>query len=82
MLMHLKHVFRVKRIKRRAPSQLSLSEEVTPGFQFGTTVVSGDDRKNLTSFSPPHPRLQGLVSVALTKASENEGFIPVNKNLW
>ncbi|XP_040099207.1 heparan-alpha-glucosaminide N-acetyltransferase isoform X2 [Oryx dammah] len=26
--------------------------------------------------------LLGLVSVALTKASENEGFIPVNKNLW
>ncbi|XP_057553051.1 heparan-alpha-glucosaminide N-acetyltransferase [Hippopotamus amphibius kiboko] len=24
----------------------------------------------------------GLISVALTKASENEGFIPVNKNLW
>ncbi|XP_006860045.1 PREDICTED: heparan-alpha-glucosaminide N-acetyltransferase [Chrysochloris asiatica] len=24
----------------------------------------------------------GLTSVALTKASENEGFIPVNKNLW
>ncbi|XP_030740520.1 heparan-alpha-glucosaminide N-acetyltransferase [Echinops telfairi] len=24
----------------------------------------------------------GLASVALTKASENEGFIPVNKNLW
>ncbi|EQB78720.1 heparan-alpha-glucosaminide N-acetyltransferase [Camelus ferus] len=26
--------------------------------------------------------VQGLISVALTKASENEGFIPVNKNLW
>nr|XP_031295839.1 heparan-alpha-glucosaminide N-acetyltransferase isoform X1 [Camelus dromedarius]XP_031295840.1 heparan-alpha-glucosaminide N-acetyltransferase isoform X1 [Camelus dromedarius] len=26
--------------------------------------------------------LLGLISVALTKASENEGFIPVNKNLW
>ncbi|KAF4026239.1 hypothetical protein G4228_018251 [Cervus hanglu yarkandensis] len=26
--------------------------------------------------------VQGLVSAALTKASENEGFIPVNKNLW
>uniref|UniRef100_A0A8C6CGD2 Heparan-alpha-glucosaminide N-acetyltransferase n=1 Tax=Moschus moschiferus TaxID=68415 RepID=A0A8C6CGD2_MOSMO len=26
--------------------------------------------------------LLGLVSAALTKASENEGFIPVNKNLW
>ncbi|XP_030673075.1 heparan-alpha-glucosaminide N-acetyltransferase isoform X1 [Nomascus leucogenys] len=24
----------------------------------------------------------GLISVALTKVSENEGFIPVNKNLW
>ncbi|XP_008566523.1 PREDICTED: heparan-alpha-glucosaminide N-acetyltransferase [Galeopterus variegatus] len=24
----------------------------------------------------------GLISVALTKISENEGFIPVNKNLW
>ncbi|KAM9194783.1 heparan-alpha-glucosaminide N-acetyltransferase isoform 2-T2 [Dugong dugon] len=24
----------------------------------------------------------GLTSVALTKVSENEGFIPVNKNLW
>ncbi|TKC34048.1 hypothetical protein EI555_006445 [Monodon monoceros] len=24
----------------------------------------------------------GFISVALTKASENEGFIPVNKNLW
>uniref|UniRef100_A0A8C3YG68 Heparan-alpha-glucosaminide N-acetyltransferase n=1 Tax=Catagonus wagneri TaxID=51154 RepID=A0A8C3YG68_9CETA len=24
----------------------------------------------------------GLISVALTKASENEGVIPVNKNLW
>uniref|UniRef100_A0A2K6GMS5 Heparan-alpha-glucosaminide N-acetyltransferase n=1 Tax=Propithecus coquereli TaxID=379532 RepID=A0A2K6GMS5_PROCO len=24
----------------------------------------------------------GLISVALTKGSENEGFIPVNKNLW
>ncbi|XP_075412695.1 heparan-alpha-glucosaminide N-acetyltransferase [Tenrec ecaudatus] len=24
----------------------------------------------------------GLASVALTKASDNEGFIPVNKNLW
>ncbi|OWK00363.1 hypothetical protein Celaphus_00019387, partial [Cervus elaphus hippelaphus] len=39
-------------------------------------------KKLLTSLSSPHPRLQGLVSVALTKASENEGFIPVNKNLW
>ncbi|PNJ34590.1 HGSNAT isoform 4 [Pongo abelii] len=26
--------------------------------------------------------VQGLISVALTKVSENEGFIPVNKNLW
>ncbi|XP_077925674.1 heparan-alpha-glucosaminide N-acetyltransferase isoform X2 [Halichoerus grypus] len=24
----------------------------------------------------------GLISVALTKISENEGFIPINKNLW
>uniref|UniRef100_A0A8D2D7J8 Heparan-alpha-glucosaminide N-acetyltransferase n=1 Tax=Sciurus vulgaris TaxID=55149 RepID=A0A8D2D7J8_SCIVU len=24
----------------------------------------------------------GLISVALTKVSENEGFIPINKNLW
>ncbi|XP_067577607.1 heparan-alpha-glucosaminide N-acetyltransferase isoform X1 [Pseudorca crassidens] len=24
----------------------------------------------------------GFISVALTKASENEGFVPVNKNLW
>ncbi|XP_077799705.1 heparan-alpha-glucosaminide N-acetyltransferase isoform X2 [Macaca mulatta] len=26
--------------------------------------------------------VQGLISVVLTKVSENEGFIPVNKNLW
>ncbi|XP_046947471.1 heparan-alpha-glucosaminide N-acetyltransferase isoform X2 [Lynx rufus] len=24
----------------------------------------------------------GLISIALTKISENEGFIPINKNLW
>jgi len=26
--------------------------------------------------------IKGIISAVLTKCSRNEGFIPVNKNLW